>query len=98
MSMLNEFKFSCPKKCNFEGTQEQIQTHIFEECPNALIFCPRDCQAKVLRCEIETHKEVCPKNLKICSVCELVFPACESNAHDCITALKEALRQKEEMK
>ena len=63
----------CPKRhhtcphCKMEGVYDFINTQHSNECPEVLIPCTnQSCKEKVKRCELDSHYQVCPKEIIKC--------------------------------
>ena len=64
------FSLNC-KFCNTNGEHEFIVGNHVNSCPSYPLNCPTNCGKKVLRKNLEMHKEECPLETVSCSFSEL---------------------------
>jgi len=53
---LNSLPIPCTNNCGLNIAEDQLETHITEDCPKTMIACSYpDCPAEIPRCEMEQH-------------------------------------------
>lgn len=81
----NEYVFTYP----------EALTHKME-CQFREVPCRHKCGLNVKLFDLDKHMGECPAREVLCEQCELSFKFIESNSHNCLQALKEKLKQKEQ--
>lgn len=57
--------------------QMELEEHIASECPNALVACPQECGASLLRREVGTHcAQQCPNTGVLCPLSDYFGTVC----------------------
>ena len=95
MEMLNKKKFKC-KDCKLPVTYEKLEP-LLHDCSleSNPLFCAI-CNSATWkgRKDLMNHLEhACPGVKMTCTICELDFKRSEQNSHNCIQALKKALKE-----